>query len=234
MVIKEARPDPTQWRDPIHWRKTEDHRDMLPREIRVHQKIDQKRAAVAGLDHDNLIDHISHRVMMSDRRYRIYLQYYEGGDLFGALVDHFDRRVPPSPAFASDKIWRGPLDGQTGWAPDENGRPPGLIPEGLIWRVVRSLITACQALHFGRAGDVSSAVPGWQTITYLDISLSNIFLQPSAVDQDVSQSTNSLPAFSSLTHIAPNNCFVRFWFLNISARSSCRLARCSEYTSSPK
>lgn len=149
MVIKEVRPYIYQWRDPVAWR------DRRPMEIRIHQIIDESRAAAAGLGHENLAEHRGYRLMMRQRRYRIYLEYYEGGDLCDAIN-------------------------------------PGFIPEGFIWRVLESLLTACQILHFGRAGNAPGAAHGWRPITHLDIKAENIFLQPSAVEGEVSRYCPSL------------------------------------------
>jgi hypothetical protein len=57
---------PAQWRDPSLWR------DQKPREIRIHQRIDENRAhAVVGPagNYDNLVEHDGYRLMMRQRRY---------------------------------------------------------------------------------------------------------------------------------------------------------------------
>jgi len=60
MVVKEVRPHGWKWRDPAYWR------DRLPREIRIHERVDGNRPA-ADADtsgHDNLLRHLGYRLMM--------------------------------------------------------------------------------------------------------------------------------------------------------------------------
>ncbi|KAF1849244.1 kinase-like protein [Cucurbitaria berberidis CBS 394.84] len=84
VVVKEVRPRGRQWRDPIQWR------DRLPREIRIHQIVDGNRPPAAGVrGHRNLIHHQGYRLMMEQRRYRLYLRYYAGGDLYANFKGHF-------------------------------------------------------------------------------------------------------------------------------------------------
>jgi hypothetical protein len=56
--------------------------------------------------------------------------------------------------------------------------PVPLVPEPFVWKVVESLVTACQVVHSGRAGTVPGAAARWQPITHLDMHMSNIFIQP--------------------------------------------------------
>jgi serine/threonine protein kinase len=147
--VKECAQRVEPWRDPISWR------DRIPREARIHQNIDENRPDVGGFGHDNLIKHPGYRLMMMHRRYRIYLNYYDGGDLLHAEGPHFERFPHPH-------------------------EHPGGIPEVFIWHVFSSLVAACQVLHIGEVDRVPEAKvrPGWQSITHLDIKLNNIFLQP--------------------------------------------------------
>jgi hypothetical protein len=171
MVIKEARPDQFNWRDPLQWR------DNLPKEIRNHQKIDSNRIASVNRGHRNLVRHRGYRLMMRQRRFRLFLDYYEGGNLSSATRHHFAKRTHPRdgrlPAY-----WIGTaLTGHFHREGDPLRLPPAIIPEPFIWEVFRSLIGACQILSSGQAGDVDS-LPGWQPITHLDIRFANILLQP--------------------------------------------------------
>ena len=150
------------WRDPIQWR------DRIPREIRNHRKVDENRELANGLNRQNLVRHEGYRLMMEQRRYRIYLDYYEGGDLYRATERKFQVQKTVKDSF--DDL--------------EDNTPH--IPEDLIWHIARSLVTACQILHFGQAGNVSTPVAGWQPITHCDINLPNIFMERPPTRGDVS------------------------------------------------
>jgi hypothetical protein len=211
MVVKESRGSTKNfWRDPLYWR------NQKPQEIRMHQLVDQERGKAEARGHENLIEHQGYRLMMTQRRYRLFLNYYEGGDLYQAIRQHFeDHRhlyimVPPyDPEAELDIELYAQLAGMTPidhdryqWDDvnqcyrdtnfeddDSRGLPP-IISESFIWRVVSSLVTACQVLHFGSAsqGQEQATVPGWKSITHRDITLPNIFMHPSAEEDEVSSS----------------------------------------------
>jgi hypothetical protein len=93
MVVKEVRPSGFKWRDPTFWR------EGLPREIRVHQKVDSSRPAADGGDagarvgagYANLLRHQGYRLMMQQWRFKLYLDFCAGGDLRAGLKAHFER-----------------------------------------------------------------------------------------------------------------------------------------------
>jgi hypothetical protein len=73
IVVKEARPRIPEWRDPVFWRV------QLPKEIRIHKLINENRPEVAVPGYMNIIRHHGYRLMMAQRRFRLYLDYCEGG-----------------------------------------------------------------------------------------------------------------------------------------------------------
>ncbi|KAL6157809.1 hypothetical protein ACJQWK_07851 [Exserohilum turcicum] len=172
-VIKEAKLKRGHWRDPILWR------DQVPREIRIHQVVDEHRDNTTG-GHRNLAQHYGYRLMMRQRRYRIYLNYYEGGDLSAAL------RNLPSPEL-EDRYTRPqkrqhPAPEEWNWDFDflcyrKDDLLPQVLPERLICEIVDSLAAACQILHFGQV-DSEVAPEGTHRVTHCDIKPDNIFIQP--------------------------------------------------------
>ena len=172
MVVKDTKASPWEWRDPIHWRSN------LPRELQVHKVIDRDRPAGHVSGYDNLLKHDGYRLMMRQRRYRLYLEYCEGGTLQDVVLPHFGRRANPQPAYPWTLTRGNPYDPVL----MQNGRLPQLIPEYFIWILFRSLVNACQVLHFGHVADVPGSIEDWKPITHLDIKLDNIFLQP--LDED--------------------------------------------------
>ncbi|KNG45433.1 serine threonine protein kinase [Stemphylium lycopersici] len=179
-VIKEAKATRHQWRDPLQWR------DRLPREIRTHQIVDSGRADAVP-DHGNLARHQGYRLMMRQRRYWLYLDYYEGGDLSQALK-HLANDEMKARYTQPRKKGAAPPEGHD-WDKGfrcyrVNGKLPQVIPERLIYEIVISLVTACQILHFGQT-DNSKAAPGAHQVTHLDIKADNIFIQPSNQDGEL-------------------------------------------------
>lgn len=75
MVLKDTKPNHHDWRDVMFWA------DYRPKEIRIHEKIDQDRASLPLDERRNLVQAIGSRVMMRSRRHRIMLRFYPGGDL---------------------------------------------------------------------------------------------------------------------------------------------------------
>lgn len=173
MAIKESRAEDGQWCDPLWWR------DRLPLEIRIHQLIDQNRPKEGGRGHESLLEHRGYRPMTRQRRFRLYMRYYEGGNLREAVEDNFELREqnPNSEKFAgysTDDIVHL----------DDNGDPPLILPDGFIWWIFRRLIDACQVFHSRQALEVDGAKVDWKPITHLDIRMDNIYLQPRAFRQD--------------------------------------------------
>jgi hypothetical protein len=83
MGVKETVPSLESWKDPFQWR------NQLPREVAIHQLIDHNR-----IDNDladrHLIEHRGHRLMMSKRKFRLYLEFCSGGNLYSATAQLFD------------------------------------------------------------------------------------------------------------------------------------------------
>jgi hypothetical protein len=170
--VKECAQRVEPWCDPILWR------DRI-----TSQKIDENRPHVGGFGHDNLIKHLGYRLVMMHRRYRIYVKYFDGGDLLNAVGLHCEKYPHPY-------------------------EHPGGIPEVFIWHVFSSLVAACQVLHFGEVDRVPEAKvrPGWQSITHLDIKWNNIFLQPQPrlewpKSSDVSQTNSDVRQVNSIAKL---------------------------------
>ena len=73
MVIKETENfKPSYWRDPMIWR------DRLPQEIRIHQLVEERRAADPAMCR-HLIHMRAYRLLMRQRKYRLYLDLCTGG-----------------------------------------------------------------------------------------------------------------------------------------------------------
>ncbi|EMD58950.1 hypothetical protein COCSADRAFT_31102 [Bipolaris sorokiniana ND90Pr] len=175
-VIKEARMTKGDWRDPIKWR------DQVPQEIRVHQLVDSNRANAVG-DHDTIIEHYGYRLMMRQRRYRIYLAYYEGGDLHSALRGRMPDpelvELYTSPRKSETKVRAGySWDAELRCYKDPEDNLPPVIPERLILEIIDSLAKACQILHFGQV-NYEVVAAGAKRITHRDIKPDNIFIKPS-------------------------------------------------------
>ncbi|EUC43470.1 hypothetical protein COCMIDRAFT_28065 [Bipolaris oryzae ATCC 44560] len=148
MVIKEAKPfTASQWRDPKNWR------DRLPREIRIHELVEERRS----IEPDScchLIRSRGHRLWMQSRRYRLYLDFYPGGDLRRAMKNYAQN-------------WTRNED-------DFDFNQEEYLSEGFIWYTIRALATACLLLHRGTLSD--DALHGWKPITHLDLQLPNVLL----------------------------------------------------------
>ncbi|KAI4683610.1 uncharacterized protein J4E88_004786 [Alternaria novae-zelandiae] len=194
MVIKEARPDKIQWRDLCFWR------DQLPCEIHMHQLVDNGRVVSdsddepAGSDHETLVRHHGYRLMMTQRRYRIFFDYYEGGNLWQALEKHCSRMKNTFYTQGEEPGLDHDWDEEFGCYRDSKAVPgeAGLcvkIPEGLIWRIASSLVQACQILHFGQVsiGRVQNTTPEWKPIKHCDIRLDNIFIKPADEENEMQE-----------------------------------------------
>lgn len=171
MAVKEAELGKRQWRDPLFWR------DRLPLEVRIHQRNDQNRSRGGGRGHESLVEHRGYRLMMRQRRFRIYMDYYEGGTLRQAVSDSFELRAQrpdiPQRAGHNNIVHL-----------DAYGNRPEILPEGFIWWILGSLVEACQVLQYGQALDTNGSKPDWQPITHLDIRMDNILLQPRPIRQN--------------------------------------------------
>jgi hypothetical protein len=88
--------------------------------------------------------------MMRLRKYRMYLDFYEGGDLRKAMATH-------------SANWEDGSNYTGNW-----------LPEAFVWYVMKSLATACLVLQNGTTTD--ERVEGWRPITHLDIQLPNVLL----------------------------------------------------------
>jgi hypothetical protein len=117
MVVKDVKPwRPHMWRDPRNWR------NRLPREIQSHRLVEERRQA--NLDAcRHLVRSRGHRLFMRKRRYRLYLDHYQG-DLWHALTTHHTRKV---------------MEGQ--------------LPEALIWYILRALSSACLILQYSTVAE---------------------------------------------------------------------------------
>ncbi|KAF2126727.1 hypothetical protein P153DRAFT_68753 [Dothidotthia symphoricarpi CBS 119687] len=146
MAVKETRNHSARhWRDPKNWR------GRLPQEVQIHRLVEERRA----VDSDkfrHLIRYRGHRLLMSKRKYRIYLDFCSGSDLKCAMVGHSNT-----------------------WA-FKFGEGLGLpfLPEAFIWSVVKALATACLVLQNGTIA--LEPVRDWKPITHLDIQLANVLL----------------------------------------------------------
>lgn len=148
MVIKEAKPfTASQWRDPKNWH------DRLPREIRIHQLVEERRS-VEPDSCRHLVRSRGHRLWMRSRRYRLYLDFYPGGDLRRAMKNYAENWTKEE----EDSEFNREED----------------LSEGFIWYTIKSLATACLLLHRGTLSD--NELFGWKPITHLDLQLPNVLL----------------------------------------------------------
>lgn len=162
----------------------------MPREIRIHQKLDlsrppddaPERPELDGFNH--IIKSEGYRLMMEQRRYLIYLEYCEGGDLWECLKSHFGRRRRPRQVAGQPVNWHQGENENDLYRADADLQPPTPIPEGFIWHVFKSLVYACATLHFGKVNDDGTYDPNWDPITHLDIKMNNIFLIPKVDEND--------------------------------------------------
>ncbi|KAH6882458.1 hypothetical protein BKA58DRAFT_447083 [Alternaria rosae] len=145
MVIKEAKAStPGRWREPKNWR------DRLLQETRIHQLLEELRAANSAMCR-HIIRLRAHRLWMEERRYRLYIDLHSGGDINRAMtfcVRNWEKENPLTRTF--------------------------FIPEGLVWYTIKALGTACLVLREGTIDD--TLVDGWRPITHLDLQLPNVLL----------------------------------------------------------
>ena len=178
--MKETESSAQRWRDPSNWR------DRLPKEIRIHQLIEERRAADADMCR-HIIRCRGHRLFMAQRRHRLYLDFSNADTLWRAMEDH------------ATNWGRGNID-------DIN--EDAFLPETYIWYVLKALATSCLVLQKGTTD--SEAVENWKPITHLDLHLSNVLLHvredgngngagPGAQDANSMVSTPTLPDNDTLT-----------------------------------
>jgi hypothetical protein len=108
--------------------------------------------------------------MMSLRKYRTYLNFYEGGDLRKAMETH-------------SANWRTGSNYTDNW-----------LPETFVWYVIKSLATACLVLQNGTMTD--ERLEGWRPITHLDIQLPNVLLDvadPASEGEDEDENGHPIP-----------------------------------------
>jgi len=163
----------------------------------MHQLVDDGRVVSdnadepADSDHETLVRHHGYRLMMTQRRYRIFFDYYEGGNLWQALEKHCSRMKKTFYTQGEEPGLDHDWDEEFGCYRDSEAVPgeAGLcekIPEGLIWRIASSLVQACQILHFGQVsiGGVQNTTPEWKPIKHCDMRLDNIFIKPAAEENE--------------------------------------------------
>lgn len=168
MVVKDCQIQSDQYSNATHWR------DRLPREIALHRRIDRKRkrdnTPDAGFEH--LVEHRRYRLMMRKRRYRLYLEYYAGGDLGGPVAPVYHewsyQQISDESLFIAQ--------------PSELLELP-VLPEGLMWYVIRALVKAYLILHHGTSSQ-DAVDSDWKPITHLDLKIDNVFIK-TAPEQNV-------------------------------------------------
>lgn len=168
IVIKECRPDKERWRDPIEWR------DQKPREIRMHQLIDDNRQATGGVGHENIIQCEGYRLMMNQRRYRLFLPLYQGKDLHSSLESHFQR------TYAEYNL-RSSGSSTFHECQENHSELPEILSERLILEILLALVAACQIMRYGQPSQQGrqELKPGWKPINHCDLKMNNIFVEPS-------------------------------------------------------
>ncbi|KAF9692809.1 hypothetical protein EKO04_009105 [Ascochyta lentis] len=171
MVVKDCEMTANQYSIPTHWR------DQVPKEIALHRRVDRKRKRedTSDVGFEHLVEHHGYRLMMRRRRYRLYLEYYAGGD-FGRPV----KDIYPywSQIYRNDDHFKQ-LD------------PSGLleiptVPEGLIWYVLRSLVKALLILQHGTTSHTETD-PEWKSITHLDLNINNTFIRTDPANKKKAQ-----------------------------------------------
>ncbi|KAF1359646.1 hypothetical protein EJ07DRAFT_155603 [Lizonia empirigonia] len=160
-IVDDCQIHSDQYSNATHWR------DRLPREIALHRRIDRKRkrddTSDAGFEH--LVEHRGYRLMMRKRRYRLYLEYYAGGDLGRPVAPIFHewsyRQISDESLFIAE--------------PSELLELP-VLPEGLMWYILRALVKAYLILHHGTSSH-DATDPDWKPITHLDLKIDNVFIK---------------------------------------------------------
>ncbi|KAJ4993304.1 hypothetical protein SVAN01_01279 [Stagonosporopsis vannaccii] len=147
MVVKDnAALNRAAWRDPKNWR------DGLPREIAVNRRIESRRIEEPEAC-QYIVKYRGHRLLMEQRRFRLYANFAAGGNLTAAMMP-YDRRW--------EKI------------KPEHVPVQRHLPEAFIWHFIKALATACLVLETGTLGD--APVDNWKPVFHLDFQTPNILL----------------------------------------------------------
>jgi hypothetical protein len=157
-----------------HWHYQRQWRERLPREVKVHQLIEEGRNDGPGFD--NLVKFRAYRLMMRQKRMRLYLDFYRGGDLFDATrpLLRVSHQIPEN-----QRVPGGPMYDLFGLRYGEES----LLPEAFLWEAFRDLVNACLAMQ---RGDVNGAKEGWKRLTHMDLSINNVMLDVDEKDWGVS------------------------------------------------
>ncbi|KAL6166479.1 hypothetical protein ACJQWK_07831 [Exserohilum turcicum] len=89
------------------------------------------------------------------KRYRLYLDFQAGGDIYHAVYPYI-------------RNWYKKYPSQNQF-----------IPEGFIWYMLKALATACLVLQKGTVS--GGEVEGWRSITHLDLQTTNVLLDTTAL-----------------------------------------------------
>jgi len=179
MVIKESLESDSFW-NPREWR------DRVPREIKIHQLIEEGRNN-QGTGFDYLLRFRTYRLIMRKKRARIYLDFLPGGDLgkaFQTYWKYYVERKPEDREPEGRNYFYHPA--VASW--EEKGE---YLPEEFLWEAFRDLVHGCLAMQ---QGDVRNPQQGWRPLTHLDINYTNVMLHiDENYDQDQERFNNQWP-----------------------------------------
>jgi hypothetical protein len=152
-----------RWACPLLWR------DQLPREIAI-----QERLRTQG-GRPTIHAYHGYCLNMKERRYRLYNEVCDYGNLRG-ILDHYSKLWAPRTVLYAEN-WKAVKD-----LPE----PADVIPESFLWEVFRALVDACLFMRDGATrtdGEtpllVTMMPPGqeWRPIMHCDIHLQNVFVK---------------------------------------------------------
>ncbi|KAF2019351.1 hypothetical protein BU24DRAFT_418964 [Aaosphaeria arxii CBS 175.79] len=129
----------------------------------MHQLVDQYRDSENDDGHQHLAELRGYRLMMHNDRYRLYLEYYDYGDMYHIvqnLLQHDDEDAEPGPHLETRD--------------SDGGR---VIPENFLWYFLHGIVEGCLVLQKGK-GNRKGKVTGWRPIQHADLTVMNVFLQP--------------------------------------------------------
>jgi hypothetical protein len=153
-----------RWDHPWYWR------DQLPQDIAIQERLKRQNGR------DTVHKYQGYRLNMADRRYRLYNEYCEYGDLRSYLRYYYE-------------AW------STYHNDSEKIKPPEhVIPESFLWAVFRDLVDACIFLRDG-ADPLVDMPEGqdWRSIVHKDMHLGNVFVKPSTAG-DSAKANNTEPS----------------------------------------